>query len=102
MPRVELRPGHVGHRLGFWIAYGVLPLFGLANAGLAFDTLPPGAMRDRLALGVVLLAARLGLARLLEGVTWTQLYGGAVRHRLHHEPVHRRPGFPADAAGGMR
>ncbi len=81
------------HRLGLWIAYGVLPLFGLANAGLAFDTLPPGAMWDRLALGTalglfvgkqvgvfgaVLLAARLGLARLPEGVTRTQLYGGAV------------------------
>ncbi len=80
-------------RLGLWIAYGILPLFGLANAGLAFDTLPPGALWDRLALGTalglfvgkqvgvfgaVLLAARLGLARLPEGVTRTQLYGGAV------------------------
>jgi NhaA family Na+:H+ antiporter len=80
-------------KLGLWVAYGILPLFGLANAGLAFDTLPPGAMWDRLALGTalglfigkqigvfgaVLLAARLGLARLPEGVTRTQLYGGAV------------------------
>ncbi len=80
-------------RLGLWVAYGILPLFGLANAGLAFDTLPPGAAWDRLALGTalglfigkqvgvfgaVLLAARLGLARLPEGVTRAQLYGGAV------------------------
>ncbi len=81
------------HRLGLWVAYGILPLFGLANAGLAFDTLPPGALWDRLAIGTalglfvgkqvgvfgaVLLAARLGLARLPAGVTRLQLYGGAV------------------------
>ncbi len=80
-------------KLGLWVAYAILPLFGLANAGLAFDTLPPGALWDRLALGTalglfigkqvgvfgaVLLAARLGLARLPEGVTRTQLYGGAA------------------------
>ncbi len=81
------------HRLGLWVAYGVLPLFGLANAGLGFDTLPPGVWSDRLAIGIalglfvgkqvgvfgaVLLAGRLGLARLPAGVTRLQLYGGAV------------------------
>ncbi len=81
------------HRLGLWVAYGVLPLFGLANAGLGFATLPAGIWSDRLAIGIalglfigkqvgvfgaVLLAARLGLARLPDGVTRLQLYGGAV------------------------
>ena len=81
------------HKLGLWVAYGILPLFGLANAGLAFDTLPPDALWDGLAVGTalglflgkqvgvfgaVLLAARLGLARLPDGVTRLQLYGGAV------------------------
>ncbi len=81
------------HSLGLWVAYGVLPLFGLANAGLSFSTLPPGIWSDRLAIGValglfvgkqagvfgaVLLAARLRLARLPAGVTRLQLYGGAV------------------------
>ena len=81
------------HTLGLWVAYGVLPLFGLANAGLGFATLPAGIWSDRLAIGValglflgkqlgvfgaVLLAARLGLARLPAGVTRLQLYGGAV------------------------
>ncbi len=81
------------HKLELWVAYGILPLFGLANAGLAFDTLPPGALWDGLAVGTalglffgkqvgvfgaVLLAARLGLARLPDGVTRIQLYGGAV------------------------
>ena len=81
------------HRLGPWVAYGILPLFGLANAGLRFDTLPAGAWTDRLAIGValglfigkqvgvfggVMLASRLGLARLPGGVSLPQLYGGAV------------------------
>ncbi len=81
------------HRLGPWVAYLVLPLFGLANAGLRFDMLPQGAWMDRLALGTalglflgkqigvfgaVMAAARLGLARLPSGVTGAQLYGGAV------------------------
>ncbi len=93
-PNEEQAPAErLEHRLGLWVAYGVLPLFGLANAGLGFDTLPSGVWSDRLAIGValglfvgkqvgvfgaVLLAARLGLARLPAGVTRLQLYGGAV------------------------
>lgn len=83
----------LAHNLGLWVAYAILPLFGLANAGLRFDTLPAGAWTDRLALGTVLglfigkqigvfgavtLAAKLGLARLPAGVTRLQLFGGAV------------------------
>ncbi len=71
----------------------MLPIFGLANAGLSFASLSPGAWADRAALGVTLglflgkqagvftasrLALRLGLARLPEGVTMRQLYGAAV------------------------
>jgi NhaA family Na+:H+ antiporter len=81
------------HRLGQWVAYGILPLFGLANAGLRFDTLPQGAWMDRLAIGTalglflgkqlgvfgaVMAPLRLGLARLPARVTLPQLYGGAV------------------------
>jgi NhaA family Na+:H+ antiporter len=81
------------HRIAPWVAYLILPVFGLANAGLAFDTLPPGAWADPLAIGVVLglvagkqlgvfgavmLAARTGLARLPAGVTLTQLYGASI------------------------
>ena len=81
------------HALEPWVAFVVLPVFGLANAGLAFDTLPAGAWTNRLALGTVLglvvgkqagvfggvmLAARLGLARLPRGVTRLQLYGASV------------------------
>ena len=81
------------HGLGLLVAYGVLPLFGLANAGLRFDTLPAGAWRDGAALGTalglllgkqvgvfgaVMAAARLRLARLPSGITTGQLYGAAV------------------------
>ncbi len=75
------------------VAFLVLPIFGLANAGLSFASLPPGAWADRAALGVALglflgkqagvfgaafLAQRLQLAQLPEGVTMRQLYGAAV------------------------
>ena len=81
------------HKLGRWVAYLVLPAFGLANAGLRFDALPDGAWLDPLALGTalglllgkqvgvfgaVMAAARLGIAKLPEGVTRAQLYGAAV------------------------
>ena len=81
------------HGLERWVAFGVLPLFGLANAGLRLDTLPDGVFLNRLALGTalalflgkqagvfgaVLLATRLGLARRPSGVSTLQLYGGAV------------------------
>ncbi len=80
-------------RIGRWVAYAILPLFGLANAGLRFDTLPEGAWTDRLAIGTtlglfvgkqlgvfgaVMAANRTGLARLPAGVTLPQLYGAAV------------------------
>ena len=76
-----------------WDAYAILPLFGLANAGLAFDALPPGALWDRLALGTALglfvgkqigvfgatmLAARLRLVHLPPELTAPVLYGGSV------------------------
>ena len=81
------------HALQPWVAFAILPLFGLANAGLSFGALPPHAWHDTLALGTaaglvlgkqlgvfgaVMLAARLKLAQLPSGVTRPQLYGGAI------------------------
>ncbi|GAC1346584.1 MAG: Na+/H+ antiporter NhaA [Acetobacteraceae bacterium] len=81
------------HRLNPWVAYAILPLFGLANAGLRFDTLPAGAWTERLAIGTTvalvlgkqvgvfgaaLASARLGLARLPAGGSLGALYGAAV------------------------
>ena len=83
----------VEHALHPWVAFLILPLFGLANAGLNFGTLPAHAWRDTLALGTaaglvfgkqlgvfgaVTLAGRLKLAVLPAGVTRAQLYGGCI------------------------
>ena len=103
------------HALGRWVAFVILPLFGLANAGLQFTSMtgavfvPPepaggtghrragagggqagGRVRGRDLAG----GAALGWAQMPAGPfeLMQMLYGGsaAVRHRLHHEPVHRR------------
>lgn len=70
-----------------WVAFGIMPLFALANAGVKVE-LP--AMTDPVALsvasGLVLgkplgivafswTAVKLGLARLPTGVNWTTLFG---------------------------
>ena len=87
-------PGHrLEHALTGVVAYAVLPLFGLANAGLRLDALPLGTLNDPVVLGVALglfagkqigvfgatmAAVRLGWARLPEGLTALQLYGAAI------------------------
>jgi len=81
------------HELAFWVAWLVLPLFGLANAGLRFADLSTGALlRDPVVVGVVLglvlgkpldvagatwLGVRLGLVRLPAQLTWRLLWGAA-------------------------
>jgi NhaA family Na+:H+ antiporter len=75
------------HALAPWIAYGVLPLFGLANAGVSlagaalFAPLPL-AVTAGLFVGkqagvfaAVRLMAATGLGRPPEGASWAQLYG---------------------------
>ena len=79
--------------LGPWVSFGILPLFGLTNAGLRLDTLPPGSATDPLAIGTTLAllvgkpvgvfaatlaAARLGWARLPSTVSTLQLFGAAA------------------------
>jgi NhaA family Na+:H+ antiporter len=81
------------HALSPWVAFAVLPIFGLANAGLRFADLPAGAWTDPLTLGIalglllgkqlgvfgaVVAATRLGIARMPAGVTLPQLYGAAI------------------------
>ena len=94
-------PGHpdhaplrrLEHSLHPWVAFGILPLFAFANAGVSLAGL---SLRDLLqpiplgiALGLVVgkqvgvfsfawLAVRLGVARLPSGVDFRHVYGAAI------------------------
>jgi Na+:H+ antiporter, NhaA family len=76
-----------------WVAYGIVPIFGLANAGLSFEGLAPAAVLGAVPLGIALrlfigkqvgvlaacwLAVKLRWAELPEGASAWQVYGVAV------------------------
>jgi NhaA family Na+:H+ antiporter len=81
------------HGLHPWVAYGVVPLFGFANAGVSLrdfnltDILEPVPLGVSLGLflgkqfgifGAVWLLVRLGLAGKPRNASWAQLYGVAL------------------------
>lgn len=81
------------HALHPWVAFGILPLFALANAGVSLAGLSPASLVEPIPLGIagglivgkqvgVMLttatALRLGVGALPEGATWTQFYGMAL------------------------
>ena len=76
-----------------WVAFGVLPIFAFANAGVSFAGVTLAALAAPLPLGIAAglfvgklvgvcgasaALVRLGLARLPEGVSWRQLLGVAA------------------------
>ena len=78
------------HRLGPWVAFLIVPLFALANAGVRIGE---GDIDSRVVLGVGLglvlgktigvfsftvLAVRLGLGRLPAGTRWSHIFGLGV------------------------
>ena len=81
----------VEHRLHGWVAFAVIPIFALCNAGVAIDATSLGdPLAQRVAVGVGLglvvgkpigvtlaawLAVRLGVAALPGGVDWRQITG---------------------------
>lgn len=82
----------IEHALLPWVAFLIVPLFALANAGVAIGGDLGGALTSPIALGVIIglvvgkqigitlgawLVVRAGLAVLPEGVTWRHVYGGA-------------------------
>jgi NhaA family Na+:H+ antiporter len=84
---------HLEHGLHPWVAFAVLPVFALANAGVTLlglsvedltGPVPVGVVLGLFAgkqigvLGMIALVRLLGLARLPQGVSWGQLYGVAV------------------------
>ncbi|MDO9707227.1 Na+/H+ antiporter NhaA [Paracraurococcus lichenis] len=81
------------HGLHFWVAFGIVPVFGLANAGVSFAGIGVDAPVDHLTLGVALglvlgklvgvygsaaLVIRLGLADVPMGAGRWQMLGVAL------------------------
>ncbi len=84
---------HLEHSLHPWVAFGVLPIFAFANAGVPVMGLSLADSLHPVPLGIVLgllfgkqigimafcwLATKLRIATLPDGVNWRQLYGVAL------------------------
>jgi NhaA family Na+:H+ antiporter len=78
------------HALHPWVVFLIMPLFALANAGVALDGGIVGSLTSSVALGIVAglvlgkqlgvtllawLAVRTGVSELPEGVSWRHVYG---------------------------
>lgn len=78
------------HGLHGFVAFFVMPVFALANAGVALGAGAGALLTDAVALGIAVglvvgkpvgvmllawLAVRIGVANLPEGVTWRQMFG---------------------------
>ena len=76
-----------------WVAFVIMPLFALSNAGVRIEGDFLAALTHPVALGIILgllvgkqvgvtafslVVVRLGLAELPSGVTWSQFYGVAI------------------------
>jgi NhaA family Na+:H+ antiporter len=81
------------HGLHPWVAFGVLPIFGFANAGVSFAGMGWDDLLDPITLGIALglfvgkqvgifgtiwASVRLGIAARPAGATWLQIYGMSV------------------------
>ena len=86
----EAKLEHWEHGLHPWVAFMVVPIFALANAGVSFEGMEPAALLAPLPLGIALglligkqlgivglawLAVKSGIARLPQGVGWLQVWG---------------------------
>ncbi|MCW8925135.1 MAG: Na+/H+ antiporter NhaA [Xanthomonadales bacterium] len=84
---------HLEHILHPWVAYGVLPIFAFANAGISFAGVSSDVVLGTVSTGILLglflgkqvgvfgmtaLAIGLGIARKPEGSSWAMLYGIAL------------------------
>lgn len=81
------------HQIQPWVAYGILPVFAFANAGVPLGDLTFAALLEPVPLGIALglfigkqlgvfgaswLAVKSGIARLPEGANWRHVYGVAL------------------------
>ena len=91
---VETPLQRLEHALHPWVAFAVMPLFALANAGITFEGMDiAGAVSHPVTMGIVLglvvgkpvgivlmsaLAVRARLATLPDGVTWMHIFGVGI------------------------
>jgi NhaA family Na+:H+ antiporter len=83
----------VEHELAPWVSFGIMPLFGFANAGLSFADLSLTSVVEPIPLGIALgvflgkqigvfgaaaLVIRAGWAHLPAGTSWPALYGTSI------------------------
>ena len=81
------------HALHPWVAYGILPLFAFANAGVSFAGVSLSSLLEPVPLGIaaglflgkqvgvflpMFAAVRLGFGDKPEGASWLQIYGVAA------------------------
>ncbi|MGF7172479.1 Na+/H+ antiporter NhaA [Azospirillum doebereinerae] len=81
------------HALHPWVAFGIMPIFALANAGVPLAGITPASLLAPVPLGIALglfvgkqagvflavwLAVRFGLVGLPAGASWRQVHGVAV------------------------
>jgi NhaA family Na+:H+ antiporter len=81
------------HALHGWVAFGIMPLFAFANAGVALGNISLAQLAEPMPLGIIAglflgkqlgifsfcwLAVKLRLAELPAGASWKQLYAVAV------------------------
>jgi NhaA family Na+:H+ antiporter len=81
------------HSLHPWVAFGILPVFALANAGVSLAGLSMASLLSPIPLGISLglfvgkqlgalvatwVCTRVGLGSLPEGASWQQMYGVCV------------------------
>ena len=81
------------HGLHYWVAFGILPLFAFANAGVSFEGIGLESFVEPVKLGISLglfagkqigifgllyLTIRVGIAPMPAGANWAQMYGVAA------------------------
>lgn len=84
---------HLEHMLHPWVAFGIMPVFAFANAGVSLAGITLSTLLSPVPLGIALglfvgkqvgvfgfswLSIKMGLARLPDNSSWWQLYGTAV------------------------
>lgn len=87
---VETPLARMEHALHSWVAFGIMPIFALANAGVALSGDLGAVLTSSVSLGIIMglffgkqigvlgfswIAIKLGWAERPAGVSWRQLYG---------------------------